>query len=159
MAFCSKCGYEVMDGEKFCEKCGTHIRINGGTTYKSENVCDKKIEREEIKQEIIHTFPWFLLIIGLMFITAGNSPMKIGGSIIAILGVIAACVKHIIHKNSNSKDIEVNKKSGCNKSQFDFESWNPFVQTGWIILNFYTIGIPQIIYVKKHMKFSAKSQW
>ena len=45
MPFCSSCGYQVMEGEKFCEKCGTPIRINGGGNTTRKKVYEGTIHK------------------------------------------------------------------------------------------------------------------
>lgn len=48
MPYCSKCGYEVKDGESFCENCGTTIRINSNS---------KVVKRETVFEGSIHKCP------------------------------------------------------------------------------------------------------
>ena len=43
MPFCSKCGFQVKDGEVFCEKCGTRIRINTESPKSSRSSRTDKI--------------------------------------------------------------------------------------------------------------------
>lgn len=56
MAFCSKCGFEVMDGEKFCETCGSPIRINGGGKAKRRDVFEGTVHKCPACGEHIKSF-------------------------------------------------------------------------------------------------------
>ena len=56
MPYCSKCGYEVLDGETFCEACGTPIRKNGKTTSKRETVFEGKIHKCPRCGEMVNSF-------------------------------------------------------------------------------------------------------
>ncbi len=55
MPYCSKCGYEVKDGESFCENCGTTIRINGSKS-KCIEVFDGKVHKCSRCGEVIDSF-------------------------------------------------------------------------------------------------------
>ena len=56
MPYCSKCGYEVLDGETFCEACGTPIRKNSKNTSKRETVFEGKIHKCPRCGEIVDAF-------------------------------------------------------------------------------------------------------
>lgn len=56
MLFCSKCGYKILEGELFCEECGTPIRKNNKNTSKRETVYEGKIHKCPSCGEVMDSF-------------------------------------------------------------------------------------------------------
>ena len=56
MPYCSKCGYKVLDGEAFCEECGTPIRKNSKDKTRRESVYEGKIHKCPNCGETINAF-------------------------------------------------------------------------------------------------------
>lgn len=55
MPFCSKCGYEVRDGEVFCENCGTRIRSNTERTTRRSSDSSRSSKPGKIYEGNRHT--------------------------------------------------------------------------------------------------------
>lgn len=55
MPFCSKCGFEVKNGEVFCENCGTRIRINTKRTDRPSTGSSRSSRTDKIFEGNRHT--------------------------------------------------------------------------------------------------------
>lgn len=92
---CSKCGFKLENGEKFCPKCGNCVEI------KSENINNKKSNNEIISTIFgilailsIDSFRIFTLIFGIIGLVFGLKEKKVINKfgVGIILNIIALCL-------------------------------------------------------------------
>ena len=93
-----------------------------------------------------------LLIIGGVFAVRSSTEfLKVSGTIMVIAGIIILIMKLSTTKDEGSSDkkmvMPINQTQSPQKE--GFSSWSGGKKAGWVVLNIYTLGIPELLRKKK----------
>jgi hypothetical protein len=129
MAFCSSCGAKLEDGARFCSYCGTQTQQSNYKYRRTEEYAGKIIKCPACGSEL----PSFTAVCPSCGHEINSS--KASDSLKSFIEQIHACDRRI----ANSP--EVSKKG--------WSTWSKGKKIGWVILNYFFICIPLMIYLIK----------
>ncbi|WP_059172295.1 zinc ribbon domain-containing protein [Bacillus sp. FJAT-27445] len=127
MAFCSSCGAKLEDGARFCSNCGTQTQQSNYKYKRTEEYAGKIIKCPACGAEL----PSFTAVCPGCGHEINSS--KVSDSLKSFIAQIDDCDRRI----TNSP--EVSKKG--------WSTWGTGKKIGWVILNYFLVCIPLMIYL------------